>query len=128
MRLQLLFVIFIILTITGCERNRSFSTEITGRWKAVEMMNPPEVYTNIYTPVPESSGFFAEFNYDGTFRGHYYYLDGWENYKIRDGYQITLFRNNFRDSIRIGFDLAYDNSSVVLSFPYDPNARLKLVR
>ena len=105
------------------------SIEVTGRWNGSEMMNPPGQHTGGFVPVPEGSGFYADFSYGGTFKGHYYFLDGWEQYQVWPEIKTaTLYKNEKNDSMRIGFEINASSTELVLTFPSFEVSKLKLVR
>lgn len=121
--------VLLVFTLFSCKKNTSMSIEITGTWRASEMLNPPGLHTGTFVPVPDSAGYFARFEIGGSFSGHYYFLDGWDQYKIwPDTDMATLYKNEKNDSMRIGFYINKTSSELILSFPSYEESKLKLVR
>ncbi len=104
------------------------SVELTGRWNGSEMMNPPGLHTGGFVPVPAGSGYYAEFGFGARFSGHYYFLDGWDQYQIWPEIKMaTLYKKEKNDSMRIGFEII-SNKELILTFPSYEVSKLKLVR
>jgi hypothetical protein len=127
MRITLAVLLF--FTFVGCKKNTSMSVEVTGTWRGIEMLNPPGQHTGVFVPVPEGSGYFAEFSFGGEFRGHYHFLDGWQQYQVwPETRQATLYKNEKNDSMRIGFEINQRSTELILTFPSYEVSKLKLVR
>jgi hypothetical protein len=121
--------VFLLFIFTGCSKTNSLSVEFTGRWRGTEMLNPPGMHTGVFVPVPAGENYFAEFGYGGEFKGHYYFLDGWEQYQIWPEIKIaTLYKNEKNDSLRIGYQINATSTELILDFPSYEESKLKLVR
>lgn len=121
-------VLLLLAFFFSCKKNTSMSVELTGRWTGSEMMNPPGLHTGGFVPVPAGSGFYAEFALGAAFRGHYYFLDGWEQYQVWPEFKMaTLYKKEKNDSMRIGFEII-SSKELILTFPSYETSKLKLVR